>query len=66
MAKTGMDKNPVSYISKSAGKGSNSSQIMKGAGGSGLLFSPPKEGDRAVGTKRYDVTNRSLNRGRGM
>lgn len=61
----GGDKNPVSYLQKSRA-GSTTSQIMKGAGGSGLQFGPT-DGDRTVGTKRFDVTNRSLNRGsRGM
>lgn len=61
--------NTTSYLRKSAGGGGKSSVVMGGAGSAGnkgFVFSPPKMGDRAVGTKRFDVTNRSLNRGRGM
>lgn len=58
--------NSTSYLRKSVGGGARSSQILKGSGKEGLWLSPVKDGDRTVGTKRFDVTNRSLNRGRGM
>lgn len=45
-----------------AGKGRGTSSVVKG-GQRGLVGSGIKEGDKSVGTKRFDLTSRSLNRG---
>lgn len=58
--------NSTGYLRKSSGGGGKSSIVMSNGGKSGWNFASQKMGDRTVGTKRFDVTNRSLNRGRGM
>lgn len=56
-----MNDNPtVKYLTKSASGGGRSS-VVKGSNGK-VLIGGVKEGTRDVGTKRFDVTNRSLNR----
>ena len=51
------------YLLKSTTGGGKSSVVK---GGEGKMFSGgPQQGDKTIGTKRFDVTNRSLNR-RGM
>lgn len=49
----------ASYAVKSA-KGGKSSVVKGGSGG--LLVGGVKEGARDAGAKRFDLTNRSLNR----
>lgn len=60
--KSGKHNPTAGYLLK--GGGSKSSVVRGGEGG--LFIGGPKQGDKSVGTKRYDVTNRSLNRGRKM
>lgn len=50
------------YATKSMGGGGKSSVVKGGSGGKGMKhsFYP---GDTSAGSKRYDLTNRSLNRG---
>lgn len=64
--KTGLNTNvdaTAKYMMKSVDRGGKSS-IVKG--GTGEMFTGgPQQGDKSVGTKRFDITNRSLNR-RGM
>lgn len=45
------------------GTGGGKSSIVTGGGPRGITGGP-SEGDRSAGSKRFDVTNRSLNRGR--
>ena len=53
----------VKYMTKSIGGGGKSSVVK----GSGEMFAGgPKQGDKSAGTKRFDITNRSLNRSRSM
>ena len=66
MDKAGLGSNAsptTKYLLKSAGGGGKSSVVK---GGEGKMFAGgPQQGDKTIGTKRFDVTNRSLNR-RGM
>lgn len=55
----------TNYLTKSTG-GRGTSSVVKGGGSGKLIASGIKEGDRAIGTKRFDLTPRSLNRGRKM
>lgn len=52
------------YIRKSAGGGGKSS-VVRGSQ-KGITFGAQIDGDKSVGTKRFDVTSKSLNRGRKM
>ena len=49
------------------GKGGKSS-VVRGGGSSGIIGGPEKgyEMNKTVGTKRFDVGSKSLNRGRKM
>lgn len=69
---TGMGKkqtgghNPTTaYLTGKTG-GGKSSIVAKGAGDGSLFIGGPKDGDKDIGTKRFDLGKRSLNRGRGM
>lgn len=62
MAKTGNSNPTTNYLL--TGKGRGTSSVVKG---SGQNFSGGvKQGAKDVGTKRFDVTSKSLNRGRKM
>ena len=57
------DNQTVDYLKKSMSGGGKSS-VVRGTGK--ILVGGIKDGDRNVGTKRFDVTSKSLTSGRKM